>query len=220
MAEKFEFPGRRHRLLVVGRTGSGKTQAATWVLSHSHFDKQPYIIVDYKYDDLLNSSDRIHEIGLDERIPSKPGLYIVHPQPHQEEQVEDWLWKVWSKEKTGLYFDEGYMLPDKGALRAILTQGRSKHIPVIMLSQRPSQITRFAVSEADHYAVFHQNDKNDRKRIGEFTPPDFAHSDLPPYHFRWYNVAEHRVHNFAPVPTGDEILQRIEKRLGPKRRFI
>ena len=112
------------------------------------------------------------------------------------------------------------MIPDRGALRSILTQGRSKRITVLMLSQRPSQITRFAVSEADHYAVFHQNDKKDRERIQQFTPPDFAHRDLPEYHFKWYDVSANEIYNFRPVPSADEILDRFDSRLATQRRFI
>lgn len=217
----FRFPTYKQRTLIVGRTGSGKTQFGTWLLSHAPFDKQPYIIIDYKHDDLLNGSDRVHELALDDPLPKKPGLYIVHPRPDEEDAVEAWMWRVWEREKIGLYFDEGYMIdPRSDALRSILTQGRSKRIPVIMLSQRPSQICRFAISEADFYSVFHQNDKNDRKRIEEFTPTGFAHSDMPEYNSKWYDVAKNQVYNLAPVPQGDEILERIETRLTHKRTFI
>lgn len=215
----FRFPTFKQRVAIVGRTGSGKTQMGAWLLSQAPFHKQPYVIVDYKHDDLLNSSDRVREIDLSE-VPRKPGLYILHPRPDDDEGVEQWLWKVWGQEKTGLYFDEGYMIPDKGALRSILTQGRSKRIPVYMLSQRPSQITRFAISEADMFAVFHLNDKKDRERINQFTPPGFAYEELPEFHSKWYDVGKHFSTTLGPVPDGDTILETIEDRLKTKKRYF
>ena len=93
----FRFPDTDHRTTIVGRTGSGKTFFAAWLLGKAHFNRQPYIIVDYKHDALLNSSDRIREIGLGDKLPSKPGLYIVHPLPGEKAEIEEWLWKIWRK---------------------------------------------------------------------------------------------------------------------------
>lgn len=221
MSEEFRFPGLTHRTLVVGRTGSGKTQFSAWLLSMSPFDKQPYVIVDYKHDTLLNSTDRFVEIGLEDKLPKRPGVYIVHPTPEvDDEAMESWLWKAWERENVALYFDEGYMIPNKAALRSILTQGRSKQVPVIMLSQRPSQLSRFAISEADFFAVFHQNDEDDKKRIAQFTPKGFAQREVPEFHSKWYDVAKNRTFVFKPVPEADEILSTFEERLRTKVRFI
>src|SRR5215469_12979317 len=95
----FRFPNNTQRLLIVGRTGSGKTQLAAWVLSFAPFDRQPYIIVDYKHDELLNGTDHIKEIALGE-IPKKKGLYIVHPRPDiDDDAMNDWLFKIWERER-------------------------------------------------------------------------------------------------------------------------
>jgi len=215
----FRFPTNRQRVAVMGRTGSGKTQFAAWLLTQANYDKQPWTIIDYKFDDLLNSVERIVEIGLHE-TPKNPGLYIIHPRPGQEEDVEEWLWKVWEKENQGLYFDEGYMIPDKQAFNSILTQGRSKNIPAIILSQRPSWISRFVFSEADFYTVFHLNDKKDRKRVGEFLPPGSVEARLPEYHSRWYDVGNDALFQLKPVPDRDVIAQALHDKLAPKRRMI
>lgn len=213
----FRLPANTQRTSIIGRTGSGKTVAGSWVLSEAPFDKQPYIIVDYKGDELLNSSDRIKEIDL-KTVPKQPGLYIVHPRLDQVEQVDAWLWKVWERENVGLYFDEAYMLPDKGALQAILTQGRSKRIPVIALTQRPALISRFIFSEADFFAVFQVSIDDDKKRIRGFIPSYVTDARLPDYHFRWYDVSKDKLFNVLPVPAPDDIRDRIDSRLSPKRR--
>jgi hypothetical protein len=183
----------------------------------------PYVIVDYKYDALLNGSDRVQQIGVHEKLPSKSGLYIVHPVPDTDDDaVEDMLYRIWRNENIGVFFDEGYMIPQQSkAVRALLTQGRSKNIPVIMLSQRPAWITRFAMSEADFYMVFHLQHAGDKKRIAEFTPPGFAHTETAKFCSKWYDVSEHQVFMLKPVPSAAEILNRIDERLArPKLRAI
>src|ERR1700748_218056 len=119
----FTLPGTDKRIAVVGRTGSGKTQFGAWILSNAAFDTMPYIMVDYKRDALLNEIPYVNEIGYKDKI-GKSGLYVLHPNPHEDEEMEEFLWKIWAKENTGIYMDEGYMIPNKGAFSALLTQGR------------------------------------------------------------------------------------------------
>jgi DNA helicase HerA-like ATPase len=218
------LPGLTQRHTIIGRTGSGKTQMGAWALSHAPFDMQPFVIVDYKRDALLNACPFIPEIGLGDALPKHPGVYKVHPVAGQDEEVEAWLWRVHAQEHVGLYIDEGYMLPGghigSPAFRAILTQGRSKYIPVTVLTQRPSWFTRFAISEADFYTVFHLNSVVDKKIVGNFLPPGALRGNLPEYHSRWYDVARHRLLTIRPVPEADEIVDRLTERLKPKRRVI
>ena len=103
------------------------------------------------------------------------------------------------------------MLPDRGAYQAILSQGRSRSIPAITLTQRPVWVNRFALSEADYYAIFHMNDRRDRQTIGAFLPIDLE-TPLPPRHSWYYDVARDRVFRLLPVPSRDEILDRFQAR--------
>src|SRR3954470_23070578 len=117
----FRWPGLTHRTAVLGRTGSGKTQAATWLLSHADFTRQPWVIVDYKRDPLLAAIPHVRKIDYD-TVPTEPGVYLLQPMPHDAEKMEQWLWKVWAHGRIGLYFDELTLVPDPhkgGALRAI-----------------------------------------------------------------------------------------------------
>ncbi len=219
-AGEFFWPNHRQRVAIMGRTGSGKTQFGAFMLSRAPFTKQPYVIVDYKGDDLLNASERIREIGFND-VPRHPGLYIIKPQPSQDDRVEKWLWNIWRRENIGLYFDESYMLP-KGseAFQAILTQGRSKNIPAICLTQRPSWISRFVFTEADYYAAFHLNDARDRQTVSAFMPPGTMDTRLPKYSSMWYDVGRDALFQLQPVPDADTILNQIEDRLGPRKRAV
>lgn len=216
------LPTNRQRFVGMGRTGSGKTVQGAWMLSEAPFDKQPYVIVDYKGDDLLRSLPRVQEIGLNE-IPKYPGVYYVHPKPSDEDEVEAWLWRVWERERIGLYFDEAYSVPNPkggGAFQAILTQGRSKNIPAIILTQRPSWISRFVFSEADFYAVFHLNDKRDRATIQQFMPEGTLKERLPDYHSYYYDVGRDQLTVLRPVPNDDNIRDRFDTRLRPHNKLL
>jgi len=220
----FKIPSRDDRTLVIGSTGEGKTQFSVWLLSIAHFDKMPYIIFDYKRDGLLGSIDA-KEIGVSEKLPTAPGVYIVHPDPMTDEvATEDLLYRIWARGNTGLYFDEGYMVPNSGAnqrgyFNSILTQGRSKHIPAIVLTQRPAWISRFVFSEAQHRAIFYLNDADDVKTVKRFLPRGIDLSNpLPKYHCWWYSSGEREAIPVAPVPHADDLIDRINARLVPKER--
>lgn len=219
----FRLPNRSQRVAVVGRTGSGKTQFGFWLLSLAPFDKMPYIMIDYKGEDLFASSDRIKEIGFKD-IPKEPGLYRISPLPEKDDEaMDEWMWKIWQRENIGLFIDEGYRLPKPGnAFNACLTQGRSKHIPVICLTQRPSWISRFVFSEADFYAVFHLNEKGDKKRVQEFIPREKIDIEqrLEDYHANWYDVGKDNAFELLPVEEAATLTERIHNRLKPKRRIF
>lgn len=219
----FAYPNERQRVVVMGKTGSGKTQFGVWLLSEAPFQKQPYVILDYKRDSLIGATDRIREIGLSE-LPKHPGVYVVRPIPETDDDaVEQFLWKVWRRGKTGLYFDETYMLPRDGnspALRAVLTQGRSLRIPVIALTQRPAWVSRFVFSESEYYSYFHFNDQEDIKTARRWFPPGLVETRLPRYNSVWYDQDQDAAWVLQPVPDADSILDRLDARLSARRRTL
>lgn len=222
-AAPIRLPGVSDRVAVVGATGSGKTQLGLWLLSRASFDKQPWVIVDYKRDKTIAGSERIRQIGFRE-VPKQPGLYVLQPNPDEDEKVEEWLFKVWAHENVGLFIDEGYMLPQnpKGAFTYILTQGRSKRIPVIALSQRPKWVSRFVFSEATFFFVFRLTHNEDYKTVQEYIPKSRVdlETELPEYQCVYYDVPKRVAAVFQPVPEADVIIQTIDDRLAPKRRRL
>lgn len=208
------LPDTTQRIVIVGRTGTGKTQGGVWHLSNMNYAEMPWVIFDWKRDKLIAQLPAT-EIALGE-VPEKPGLYVVHPLPGQDEEVDAYLWQLWSRENIGIFVDEGYMLDKSKAYRAIQTQGRSKHIPTITLSQRPNNLDRFIFSEADFYQVYALNDLNDRKRVAEWMPleDDKGHQydskyKLPKYHAWYYDVSNNDLVILSPVPKAEDIVARF-----------
>jgi hypothetical protein len=213
------IPGIEDRTLIIGRTGSGKTYFGLWLLSEMPIDEMPWLVIDYKRDKSIARIPYIQpiEVGV---VPTNPGVYVVRPFPTQDEEMSDYLMQIWDTEGIGLYIDEGVMLARNDALDAILIQGRSKQIPVIMLSQRPVGISRFAFSESQYFVVFPNHDKRERKTIAEFTPIFAKMSDLddillPRFHSYHYDVVTNKVTKLSPVPDLDVILKTFERKLKP-----
>lgn len=213
------LPARNERLLIVGRTGSGKTVFALFALSQADFDLKPWVIIDFKGDENLNSIQGAEYIGLD-TVPRLPGIYIVRPRIDQKGEVEAFLWRIWETENIGVFVDEGYMLGQGAsfspAFRAILTQGRSKNIPVILNSQRPVWLDVFAKTETNKLAMFHLNSVGDRKvmaeMIGAKAGPD-VHERLDKWHSIYYDIDTDTAIELGPAPSPDASLSLIDLRL-------
>lgn len=208
-----KLPGDTDRISIVGATGSGKTHAALWQLSIRNFDEKPWVILDYKGDELLNSIQGAEHITLDSSAPRHPGIYIVHPNPGDDVEVEAFLWRVWQQENIGVYIDEGVMIGNgNDAYRACLTQGRSKHIPMIVLCQRPVWIDQFTFSESDFFQVFRLGWAKDIKKMEEFIPYDLSRR-LPERHSYYYDVKANKTVQVSAVPDRQAILDTFDLKL-------
>jgi hypothetical protein len=211
------FPDDTKRHAIVGTTGSGKSYAAAWHLSRRSWDTKPWIVYDPKRDDLIAEIPGTREIGMHEPIPEVPGIYLVHNLPGELDAVIDHMWKIYARENTGVYVDEGYMVSGGSAngnpaLRAILTQGRSKHIPLVMISQRPVWMDRFVWAESEFIQIFRLNDRRDRESVKAFVPIDLEKERLPEYHSYYYDVGENEIIVLKPVPDKKVILSTFHER--------
>jgi hypothetical protein len=151
----------------------------------------------------------------------QPGLYIAHPHPTQTEELEAMLWRIHAQGGIGLFVDEGYLIGrDSPAFQAILTQGRSKRIPVIMLTQRPSWVTRFAFSEADIIQLYQLTDRRDLLTVKQFMPLPIEEPLPAPYHSWWWDNARNYRAILSPVPGKNEILDTFYHRTRQPKRVI
>ena len=230
------LPKTSDRTMVIGATGEGKTVAALYLLSYQPFHDIPYIIIDYKRDALiaeieLMGAEVIYDNRRDEgkdypEPPTEPGLYIIRPDPDHKEQVDTFLKAIWRNGNTGLFCDEAFMIPQKRPFKAydaLLTQGRSLNCPMIMLYQRPVDMSQYATSQAEFWMVFNLRKPEDIEKAGEYVGEAKGPSGekvtvktkLPRYYWLWYDVAEDDCSLMQPVPAPQIVLETFAQRLTP-----
>jgi hypothetical protein len=223
-------PDDSKRHTIIGRTGSGKTQAAIHALSLRSYDIRPWIVINYKGDDLINSIPHAKFIDTTELPKAKHhGIFVVQPAPDDYEGIESMLTKIWAQGETGIYVDEGLMLqanPISGnpPFRRILTQGRSLHIPVILSTQRASHLDRFVFTESEFFQVFDLSDERELGNIKPFIKGNVNMETLPEYHSFYYDVGArkndpHKLVILKPVPGREAILQTFDARQPSRRKF-
>lgn len=206
-------------MTITGATGSGKTQAALFHLSLQDFMVRPWIIYNFKNEKLIDNIPYVYPMDLDQ-MPDKPGVYVVHPMPGQDADVERHMLEIWQREKHGLFIDEGYMIDrNSHAYSMLLTQGRSKEIPIITLSQRPVWLNRFVFSETNFYQVFRLQGLMDRKKMMEYVPANLE-TLLPEFHSYYYDVGINKLTKLAPVPDLATIYATFARKLHTRRDTI
>lgn len=209
----FQLPGAAHRTSVLGATGTGKTILGAWLLSKQNFETRPWVCLDFKneilWDKIGDPPMRRLDLG---SMPGKKGLYRMRINPGEEEDLEDWLWKVWSKENIGIFCDEVTLMPDRNAFKACLRQGRSKLIPMILCSQRPVDVPREVWTESQYIASFRLNDVRDYKTVNGFSAGFDLSQPLPKYHCHWVDIAERQHFVLKPAPPPDTVAKTLRSK--------
>lgn len=213
------LPDDTQRHGIVGQTGSGKTVAELWALEKRSWHKMPWTLIDAKRDPTIRRIPRLEEYDVRESPPKQSGLYVVRPLPDEEEEVNQLMWRIWQREKHGIAADEVYMLGRfTDGFQAIMTQGRSKRIPVIGCSQRPSFLNPFYLDGLDFHQVLHVPNPNDFKKLSKWIP------GLQPtdrnFHSQYYDVARDELTYCSPVPDEEEILDRFDRKMPHRVRLL
>lgn len=212
----FRFPDDTEHVAIIGRNGSGKTQFATWMLSERSWNIIPWIVLNFKGDDLIDSIPHTTSMDITDRIPSRPGIYVADPivaSKEDQEKLNDFFHRCWVHENVGIYVDEGYMATGLRWFRACLSQGRSRKVSMMVISQRPVWMDRFVWSEASRYAAFDLNLRDD-KQTADNMIPGYKQVKLPEFHSVWHDVKRDRTVILTPAPNRETILARFKERSG------
>lgn len=205
------IPARGERMLIAGQTGSGKTTFATWLLQR--LDRYPRIILDTKVEPKFKAMpESLVVLTWPEAVRAvrriRPPRHIVLRPPvavASDWEALDDLLKAHYHDMRGLpvYIDEVYQVHNGGragpGLVGLLTRGRSRGITTIMSTQRPLWLSRYALTEAQRFAVFRLLDRQDRRRIGEVTPYP-VDAVLPRYQWAYWDGEMDGYKLFAPIP--------------------
>lgn len=203
---------RGKRAVISGRTGSGKTTLAVWLLNRS---RQHWVILNPKWTGAYKMLPEVNILkGYDAKKVDKSiekNQYTVinfngkEANPKFMDAVVDDLHG--SYENIGLCADELYTLHEQGkagdGLTGWLTRGRELKQSFIGLTQRPCWISRFLYSEADYICGMDLALADDRKRLLECTGQEYFINRLTPRRWLWYEVDKDHIVKYGPVPIGN-----------------
>lgn len=211
--DRIRLPGTSDRITLIGHTGSGKSQAALWHLNNANFDVQPWIIIDPKEEEKINSIEGAEYIDFD-TVPKRPGIYILPTTRYDVDALDEYLSKCLERKRIGVYVDEASECGFGPGFETFLTRGRSRRCPMIVLCQRPVNVSRYCFSEAQFFQCFSLTDERDYKTLRGFAKvPDMEAKPLKEFHSYYYDVVWKRYYPMSPVPQIDVILGNIEAKL-------
>lgn len=218
----FRLPRDDEHVAVFGRNGTGKTQASVWQLSLRSYNRMPWVVINSKDDPLINQIPGTFDLDLDSGAPRWPGIYVVRDalaDKQDREELNGLLARVWSRQRTGVYFDEASDATGLPWFRRLLRQGRSRKCPIIAVTQRPLWLDRFVWSEASYYQGFSLNLADDRDTAEKMVPA-YRRIKLPSFHSVWHDVKAGLTFRLDPVPDAEHILAHFRERLPVKRRVV
>lgn len=143
-------------VIIVGDTGSGKTYLESKLLDL----RDHTIVVKTKPDDIKfpgYKKVRKYKDLLDLKT-TKFVLDSGFDPVLQHNNIANMIALAWKQEGWTIAVDETYywtsVLKLEKQLNMLLTQGRSKHLTLVVGMQRPAWISRFALSQATHAFIF------------------------------------------------------------------
>lgn len=198
------------RTIIAGRTGSGKTSLAKYLMERR--STQHWVILNPKHTEGYNTlPDSIVLNGWDarkfEKAIEKHRFVVINFNRNELHHafMDAVLLHIHDEfNNIGIGCDELYYLHNNmeagDGLIGILTRGRERKQTFLGLVQRPKRISLFSFSESDYIVSMALNLEGDRKRMVEATGDEsFIHS-LPKYVWRWYNVDADTAQLWGPVP--------------------
>mgnify|MGYP001626164303 CR=1 FL=1 len=193
------------RMAIAGRTGSGKTTLASWMVRRS---AGFWIVLNQKGDASLSRlGPNLTMDTWEDALDRGAKFAVIQPEPERTiEEIDDWIYALSEEwENIGLFVDELYYLTSNSragpGLTGWLTRGRSRRQSFIGLTQRPVWVSKFIFSESDYLVEMSLALKDDRKRMYEMSGMSEMLEKLPARYWRCYRQGSDDLVTYGPVPT-------------------
>lgn len=220
------LPEKGQRTLTAGATGSGKTYFNVWAMLHE--PHAPMLIFDTKDEEKFPTLPKARVVttwdgpeGVIETTDDETVDYIVFRPAVAElaepDKLDAYLHRAYELAGSGgplagvpIYIDEIYSFHKNGragpGLVALLTRGRSRGLTTLMSTQRPSFLSRFAITESQRFYIFRLVDRRDRQILGNVIPnfdDDYQAADesgaLKDNMFFYYKIGDRKAQLMKPV---------------------
>ncbi len=194
-----------HGMTIAGQNGAGKSVLATSIANR--WDR--VLVYDPKLDPASLIPNAAVCYGVKAALAALPGRVIYRPRADEIHRIgrvfDELVRKVMKLTAHAIVIHE---LGDLAAsdrelapyLSACMRQRRSLRIPMILVTQRPVNIPRLALSESQHAVAFHLVDRQDRLRMAEVMGPEVVDRPVPNDHSFWYRGPDLALVRVAPIP--------------------
>jgi energy-coupling factor transporter ATP-binding protein EcfA2 len=200
------------RAVIAGRTGSGKTSLARFLVEQRNPTFQHFVIFNPKhtagYKALPDAivMQKWDAKKFDKNIREHRFVILnFSPLENNFDFMDAVLYYIHETyENIGVLVDELYPLHNHGragnGLIGLLTRGRERKQTFLGLTQRPKWISLFVFSESDYIVSMALNRKQDRQTLVEATGDERFLKSLDKYYWRWYTVDADSSQLWNPVP--------------------
>lgn len=194
------------RLFIAGQNGSGKSVLASAIANR--WDR--VLVYDPKVDPVAELPNSTIAYGERAALAALPGRVIYRPTPSESSNPGIVMGRlcraVYLAGGHGIVIHE---LADFGAsdreldpwIATAIRAGRSRRVPMIMVTQRPVNVPRLAKSESAHLAAFHLIDPDDRATMAGFMGQKVRLEPVGRDFTFWYRGPDLELRRMAPLPA-------------------
>ena len=210
------------RWAIIGKSGSGKSVFARWIAYQYYRAHWPVVIVDPKkrYVDAAQGDDYATSPA-DSTIarPWKIADGLFNPDakvqiylptfPALKDPVLDRLFfTLLDRGGLVLHIEDMTQVANENStptgLAALMTDGRTAEVPLLLLAQRPVGIPRNMIDQAENFAIFRLPDIDDRTRASKILGDKRVERIILPRRYFWYlHEGDDFPTKYSPLPLSE-----------------